>query len=260
MTFALLHSFLSKEIELDVTRRTRAERLAMPLARDVVKDLAVERGACIRPVQLRRTNLDTGTVDQVLVPCGHTLAAVCPACAQRAKTLRAAQCREGWHLETEPVIDPDSATEDQKWWVDKRAEAQAIHDQAETDGEDTEDFDALNTELDQEINNAGMRGNVLPARAARRHRTTRRRQDAAPLSRRKVAATTVGKTYTTQDGKTFRPSMFVTLTCPSYGRVREDGTPTDPAAYDYMRAARDALHFAALFDRFVQKLAPVSRL
>ena len=48
--------------------------------------------------------------------------------------------------------------------------------------------------------------------------------------------------------------MFVTLTCPSYGRVREDGTPADPAAYDYQRAARDALHFAALFDRFVQNL------
>ena len=40
--------------------KTRAERLAMPLAREVVKDLAVEHGACIRPVQLRRTNLDTG--------------------------------------------------------------------------------------------------------------------------------------------------------------------------------------------------------
>ena len=35
-------------------RGTRAERLSMPLARDVVKDLAVEHGACIRPVQLRR--------------------------------------------------------------------------------------------------------------------------------------------------------------------------------------------------------------
>ena len=180
---------------MDVTRRTRAERLAMPLARDVVKDLAVEHGACIRPVQLRRTNLDTGTVDQVLVPCGHTLATVCPACAQRAKTLRAAQCREGWHLETEPVIEPDPATEDQKWWVEKRAEAQAMRDQAEKDGEDTEDLDALNAELDQEINNAGMRGNVLPARPNRRHRTTRRRQDAAPLPRRKVAARTVGKVY-----------------------------------------------------------------
>ncbi len=239
---------------MDVTRRTRAERLAMPLARDVVKDLAVERGACIRPVQLRRTNLDTGTVDQVLVPCGHTLASVCPACAQRAKTLRAAQCREGWHLETEPVIDPDAATEDQKWWVEKRAEAQAMRDQAKKDGEDTEDFDALNAELDQEITAAGMRGNVLPARPIRRHRTTRRRQDAAPLPRRKVAARTVGKTYMAPDGKTFRPSLFVTLTCPSYGRVREDGTPADPAAYGYEQAARDALHFAALFDRFVQNL------
>jgi hypothetical protein len=64
----------------------------------------------------------------------------------------------------------------------------------------------------------------------------------------------VGKTYTSPDGKTFRPSMFLTLTCPSYGRVREDGTPADPDAYDYTRAARDALHFAVLFDRFVQNL------
>ena len=236
------------------SRTTRAERLAMPLAREVVKDLAVEHGACIRPVQLRRTNLDTGAVEQVLVPCGHTLAAVCPACADRAKTLRAGQCREGWHLETEPVVEPDPATEDQKWWVEKRADAQALRDQADADSGNTEDFDALNAELDQEINGAGMRGNVLPARPVRRHRSTRRRQDAAPLPRRKIAARTVGKTYTAPDGKTFRPSMFLTFTCPSYGRVREDGTPADPASYDYQRAARDALHFAALFDRFVQNL------
>ena len=103
-------------------RKTRAERLAMPLAREVVKDLAVEHGACIRPVQLRRTNLDTGAVEQELVPCGHTLAAVCPACAERARALRAAQCREGWHLETEPVLEPDEPTEDQKWWVEKHAD------------------------------------------------------------------------------------------------------------------------------------------
>ena len=222
---------------MDVTRRTRAERLAMPLARDVVKDLAAEHGACIRPVQLRQTNLDTGTVDQVLVPCGHTLAVVCPACAQRAKTLRAAQCREGWHLETEPVIEPDPATEDQKWWVEKRAEAQAMHDQADKDGEDAEDLDALNAELDQEINKAGMRGNVLPARPVRRHRTTRRRQDAAPLPRRKVAARTVGKVYDdSRTARRFRPSMFLTLTCPSYGRVREDGTPGRPGRLRLHRA------------------------
>jgi Replication initiator protein, pSAM2 len=93
---------------------TRGQRLAMPLARDVVRDLAVEHGACIRPVQLRRTNLDTREIDQVLVPCGHTLASVCPSCAERGRSLRAAQCREGWHLEHEPAITPDPATEDQQ--------------------------------------------------------------------------------------------------------------------------------------------------
>ena len=35
------------------SRTTRAQRLAMPLAREVVRDLAVEHGACIRPIQLR---------------------------------------------------------------------------------------------------------------------------------------------------------------------------------------------------------------
>src|SRR5438046_462660 len=79
-------------------KTTRAQRVAMPLARQVVQDLAVEHGACIRPIQLRRTNLDTGEADTVLVPCGHTLAHVCPACAERAKSLRAAQCREDWYL------------------------------------------------------------------------------------------------------------------------------------------------------------------
>ncbi len=82
-------------------------------------------------------------------------------------------------------------------------------------------------ELDQQITDAGIRGNVLPARP-RRHRSTRRRQDAAHLPRRPVSARTVGKTYTAPDGTTFRPSLFVTLTCPSYGKVTSDGTPGQP--------------------------------
>jgi hypothetical protein len=227
---------------------TRAERLSMPLARDVVKDLAVEHGACVRPVQLRRTDLATGRAEPVLIPCGHTLASVCPSCAERARNLRAAQCREGWHMEAEPVIEPDQPTDEQRWWVEKRADAQAMRDEAERDGGDTEDLDALLGELDEEITEAGMRGNVLPARPERRHRSTRRRQDAPPLPKRNPDPRTIGKAYTTPDGKTFRPSLFVTLTCPSYGRVTSEGTPVSPDGYDYTRAARDALHFAALFD------------
>ena len=93
-------------------KTTRAQRMAMPLARDVVKDIAISHGGCIRPVQLRRTDLTTGETEQVLVPCGHTLASVCPACAERAKNLRAAQCREGWHLDREPDLEPDPPTDD----------------------------------------------------------------------------------------------------------------------------------------------------
>ena len=112
----------------------------------------------------------------------------------------------------------------------------------------------LIAELDGEITNAGIRGKAAPAKAARRHRSTRRRQDAPDLPRRKVSPRTIGKTYTAPDGKTFRPSLFVTLTCPSYGRVGDDGAPADSGSYDYDRAARDALAFAALFDRFIQNL------
>jgi len=240
------------------TRTTRAERLAMPLARAVVRELAVSNGGCVRPVQLRRTDTRTGEVDQVLVPCGHTLASVCPSCAERGKTLRAAQCREGWHLDHEPIVQADEPDEVQRMWVELRAEHQAARDHAQAAGQDTAELDELNAELDEEITGSGVRGKVMPAKTGRRHRSTRRRQDAPDLPRRKIDSATVGKTYTAPDGATFRPSMFLTLTCPSYGCVQDDGTPADPGTYDYQRAVRDAICFAALFDRFVQNLRRVA--
>jgi hypothetical protein len=235
-------------------RQTRTQRLAMPLARQAVRDLAISHGGCIRPVQLRRTDLHTGQTEQILVPCGHTLATVCPSCAERARALRATQCREGWHLDTEPVITPDPADDEQRMWVEHRAETQQHRDHAQAAGQDTAELDELTAELDEEITRSGLRGNVLPDRGARRHRSTRRRQDAPDLPRRPIAPVTIGKTYTAPDGKMFRPSMFLTLTCDSYGKISADGTPASPDAYDYQRAARDALHFAALFDRLIQNL------
>jgi hypothetical protein len=92
------------------------------------------------------------------------------------------------------------------------------------------------------------------AARARRSRSTRRRQDTPDLPRRRVSARTTGKLYRAPDGRAYRPSMFLTLTCDSYGRVRDDGTPVNPATYDYHRAARDAVHFPALFDRLIQNL------
>ena len=70
-----------------------------------------------------------------------------------------------------------------------------------------------------------------------------------------MANRTVGRTFTTPDGKEYRPSMFLTLTLPSYGPIRTGtGVPVDPASYDYRRAALDALHFPKLVDRFWQNL------
>ena len=69
---------------------------------------------------------------------------------------------------------------------------------------------------------------------------------------RKVAKRTLGRVYA---GK-YQPSMFITLTMPSYGRINpdgatddngrpcSDGTPLHPDTYDYRRAARDIVHFS----------------
>ena len=165
---------------------TRAQRLAMPLARDVVRELAISHGGCVRPVQLRRTDLHTGSTEPVLVPCGHTLASVCPSCAERAKSLRAAQCREGWHLDHEPIVQADDPDDEQRMWVELRSDAQRGRDQADASGEDTTEDDAAIGDLDEQITRSGMRGNVLPARPVRRHRSTRRRQDTPDLPRRKI--------------------------------------------------------------------------
>ena len=70
-----------------------------------------------------------------------------------------------------------------------------------------------------------------------------------------MANRTVGRTFTTPDGKEYRPCMFLTLTLPSYGPIRTGtGIPVDPESYDYRRAALDALHFPKLVDRFWQNL------
>ena len=55
----------------------------------------------------------------------------------------------------------------------------------------------------------------------------------------------------------YRPSMFLTLTLPSYGKVRA-GAPVDPDTYDYRRAALDAVLFPRLVDRFWQNLRRVA--
>lgn len=190
-----------------------------------LKQVAVDQGVCCRPLMRQVTDRATGGTTTIPIPCGSTRSAICPACAAKAARLRMTQCREGWHLIDEPPT-PEPAEPDPDAQTDADAD-----DANEPESESHEDD------------------------GARRVRSTRRRQDAPDLPRVPMDAATVGKTFTAPDGSTYRPSMFVTLTLPSYGRIIPGtGVPADPSRYDYRRAALDALHFPKLVDRWVQNL------
>jgi hypothetical protein len=183
------------------------------LTPEVVQAAALAAGVCGRPVVARVTDVESGELRVVPISCGSTRQDRCPPCAERARRLRIQQCREGWHLETEPEHQPRPP-------------------------DDGGDGDGQGDELDTE----------------RRVRSTRRRQDAPDLPRLPMEDRTIGRVFTAPNGKTYRPSMFLTLTLPSYGRVTAEGVPVDPGSYDYRRAALDALHFPKLVDRFWQNL------
>jgi hypothetical protein len=183
---------------------------------ELVRAAAEIAGVCAHPVIARVTDNETGETRVVPIACGSTREDRCPPCAERARRLRIQQCREGWHLDTEPEWQPEA-------------------DDNPAAGEDEAD--------DEDDDGAG-----------RRVRSTRRRQDAPDLPRLPMEDRTIGRVYTAPDGKTYRPSMFLTLTLPSYGPVTSEGVPVDPDSYDYRRAAIDALHFPKLVDRFWQNL------
>jgi hypothetical protein len=225
-----------------------------------VRQIAVEHGVCIRPVLLRMVNEATGQTELIEQNCGSTREKQCPPCAQRAKKLRQAQCREGWHRTTEPV-PPATVDDDETGLILVRANLEyARHECLSTARFDqVADIDAAIVEVEQMMSTAGLRGHTpgskrRPGEQPRRKRSTRRRQDAPNLPRKKMTARTVGRTFTAPNGQTYQPSTFLTVTLDSYGRVREDGSPVDPASYDYRRAAWDAVHFPALLDRFFQNL------
>ena len=184
------------------------------ITNEMAHDLALAQKVCVRPLLRRVLDRETGAEDLVPIPCGSTRETVCPSCAYKARVLRMQQCAEGWHRTTEPD--------------------QTDHDQAEAD------------DLDQDEEDDGDHG--------RRVRSTRRRQDVPDLPRVPVQNRTVGEVFRSPEGRQYRPSMFLTVTLPSYGPVTVSGAPRDPAAYDYRRAALDALHFPKLVDRLWQNL------
>ena len=238
-------------------RETAAERRARPCFHDVAVSAAEKHGVCVRPLVMRTLNLDTGVSDYVAVPCKSTMESQCPSCAKKARLLRMQQLREGWHLDHEPVQQPHPPSDVQTELLAHRADLIVAYRTACEEGDHAaaEELREEIRSVDDELRASGMRGRIpspdAPAKSTRT-RSTRRRQDAPDLPTRQVSKTTVGRQYA---GK-YRPSMFLTLTCESYGAIR-NGAPVDPATYDYRRAARDAIHFSALVDRLIQNLRRV---
>jgi hypothetical protein len=248
---------------VNLTRNSRAERARMPVALHVAEDVAVQHSVCIRPITQRVTDTYTGEVTLVDVPCGATLETKCPPCALRAKRLRMHQCRAGWHADTDPIPDEDPPNDPQRDLVAVRADVTAARDEFLALGDvDSAEAAAETLELlDAELAELGVRGQLEPERApgGRRIRSTRRRQDAPDLPKKARAKTTLGRAFTGNGGVVYRPSMIVTVTLPSYGRVgRATGVPVYPDRYDYRSAARDAIHFSRLLDRLVQNLRRVA--
>lgn len=192
---------------------------------EVTRELALKEGVCIHPVLHRVTDLQTGTATTVVMPCRATRDSRCPSCAAAARRVRIQQCTEGWHLDREP-------------------EPPTHNDSDDEDGDDEdldEDDDALEDDEGEDV--------------SRRTRSTRRRSDAPDLPVKHVQDRTIGATFEGTNGRRYRPSMFVTLTLPSYGRILPGrGVPADPEEYDYRTAALDAMHFTKLLDRWIQNL------
>jgi hypothetical protein len=237
---------------VDVWAMTRAQRAALPLSTDIAQAVAEQNGVCVRPLAMRRIALGTGRVDVVPVPCGSTRADQCRPCADKARRLRMVQCREGWHLDAEPVIERAEPSEEQQELMAARADlftAYADCTQA-NDLQACEQIADSVAELDAALRALGVRGRLTPLNAPPKpkKRSTRRRQDAPNLPRRPVEKRTLGRVFAGR----YRPSTFLTLTLDTYGRVDEQGAALDPDRYDYRRAARDAIHFPALVDRFWQ--------
>src|SRR5512132_995440 len=88
---------------------------------EVIREAALLVGVCAHPVIARVTDVESGEVRVVPISCGSTREDRCPPCADRAKRLRIQQCREGWHLDTEPEHhspDDPSADEDDEAQAD----------------------------------------------------------------------------------------------------------------------------------------------
>ena len=193
----------------------------------MAREVAQAHGVCIRPLMRRVLDRETGTDTRVAIPCGSTHESVCPACATKARLLRIQQCAEGWHRDTEPDSRLRPVT-------------------------------TVRVIRRTRMPTSTPRSSRMPVRAVvvgSGRPSAARMPRICPGCRWRTAPSVAASPPRT--ARVYRPSMFLTLTLPSYGKVRA-GAPVDPDTYDYRRAALDAVLFPRLVDRFWQNLRRVA--
>jgi hypothetical protein len=129
------------------------------MSADVVRATAEKHGVCVRPFTMEVGDSDTGELRYVGMPCGSTVESVCLPCATKARALRMAQCREGWHMAAEPVTATASPTPDHMSLVELRADLVTAYHGAIADG--ASDADELREEIrsvDDELRGLGGAG------------------------------------------------------------------------------------------------------
>jgi hypothetical protein len=261
---------------------SRVDRMARPLVRDVLREIAERHGVCTRPLVVRRIERDTGRiVGFVEVPCGARLASKCKPCAERNRRLRQRQIREGWHLTEEPVVVPEKPAAEVVALLHQRADLLFDRERAvlAQDWSLVDALDAAIDQVDEQLAGQRIRGGLHKPGEERKPRTvrsTRRRTDVPELPRRRVENRSIGRVYIGRGGKQHRPSMLLTPTLPSFGPVHSGkrmrrgqlipcecgrlhgerdpllGTPLDPDTYDYRGHALALIFFPRVLDRFWQ--------
>ena len=185
-------SVATSQARADDRTLSRAERAKMPRAIEVLEEIATNHGVCVHPIPVRRVDRGTGEAEIIPLPCRATLASKCAPCAERARRLRMHQCREGWHLDTEPDLTPDPPSEEQAALIRWRA---ALEDaRADAPPDQWAEIDAEVTAVDEEITAAGIRGHLTaPDGDGKSDRKPRRKRSTRAAAGHPVAAVPAGR-------------------------------------------------------------------
>ena len=193
--------------------------------------------------------------DTVLVPCGHTLAHVCPRALSGPGRCAPRSAGRAGTSRTNPTSAPTRPRRNSSCGSRSAPRPSSSATRPTAAGQDTTEFDELIARAGRGDHQGGHARQGRPGQAGAAAPV-----DPAPPGRPGAAPPQGQPAHRRQDlhrpGRQDLPALDVPhpdLPVLRPGR-RPTAAPVDPATYDYDRAARDALHFAALVDRFIQNL------